>query len=283
MRSDGVTPVTPEQAFDELYAACAPTLVRQTYLLTGRHGLALESVERAFRHAWHRWPEVALDPDPPSWVRAAAYEHALSPWRRLRRRHRRRERDPVASLASPADRSLLAALTALPPPSRRTLLLYDGLGLDLPETAAETEASTAAAAGRLRYAREAVAARLPELGDPDTLRQRMAETARSATSTTRPRPPRPSSVRRRAERVAWGWTGAVAGAAAVLGALTLGWPVTAANPPEPPVAEHERVRGGPVPGAPGGPSTSEGTPRTPRTKPERPPATGPTRVLPRAG
>ena len=80
--------LTPVQAFDALYAFCAPALVRQTYLLTGRRELARESVERAFQLAWERWPEVARDPDPAGWVRAAAHEYALSPWHRLRRRHR---------------------------------------------------------------------------------------------------------------------------------------------------------------------------------------------------
>lgn len=71
--------LTPAQAFDALYAFCAPALVRQAYLLTGRRELARESVERAFQLAWHRWPEVAVDPDPAGWIRATAYDCALSP------------------------------------------------------------------------------------------------------------------------------------------------------------------------------------------------------------
>ncbi|MYR46909.1 sigma-70 family RNA polymerase sigma factor, partial [Streptomyces sp. SID5910] len=144
--------LTPAQAFDALYEFGAPALVRQTYLLTGRRELARESVERAFQLAWEHWPEVARDRDPVGWVRATAYEYALSPWHRFRRRHRQPEPPP----ADPADRTLLNALLTLPPPHRRTLVLYDGVGLDLPETAAETEASTPAAAGRLMRAREAV-------------------------------------------------------------------------------------------------------------------------------
>ncbi|MFF5716910.1 hypothetical protein [Streptomyces buecherae] len=63
----------------------------------------------------------------------------------------------------PSDPALLAALLSLPRSYRRTLLLYDGVGLDLPETAAETEASTPATAGRLVHARQALVERLPEL------------------------------------------------------------------------------------------------------------------------
>lgn len=155
-------PLTPAQAFDALYASCAPALVRQTFLLTGRRELAREAVAWAFQRAWLRWPEVARDRDPAGWVRATAHDFALSPWHRFRPRYRHPEPPP----ADPADRALLDALLQLPPAYRRTLVLYDGLGLGLPETAAETEASTPAAASRLTHAREALAAQLPELADP---------------------------------------------------------------------------------------------------------------------
>lgn len=289
---DEVTSLTPEEAFDALYVSCAPTLVRQTYLLTGRHAAALECVERAFRDAWHRWPEVAVDPDPPSWVRAVAHDHALSPWRRRGRGRRGRKRAPAAPREARADRALLAALRDLPPLHRRTLLLYDGLGLDLPETAAETEASTAATASRLCRAREAVAARLPELADPETLRRRMAETAHAATSTARARPARPPVVRRRAERLARWWTAAAAGVTAVVGVLVMAGTVTVTTRYEPPVPEGERVweavpSGAPVPEtAPGEPEPVPPSERRPRAELEAPPGAGagagPAQVLPRA-
>ncbi|MCX4527634.1 MULTISPECIES: hypothetical protein [unclassified Streptomyces] len=151
--------MTPAAAFDVLYARTAPALVRQAYLLTGRRTLALESVERAFHLAWNRWPEVIADPDPIGWVRAAAYEYALSPWHRLLRTHKHADKPP----ADPADRILMDAMLALPPVHRRTVLLYDGIGLDLPDTAAETEATTPTAGSRLLRAHAALAARIPEL------------------------------------------------------------------------------------------------------------------------
>ncbi|NEB78772.1 helix-turn-helix domain-containing protein [Streptomyces sp. SID14478] len=164
---------TPTEAFDALYAYTAPHLVRQTYLLSGRRALARESVERAFQLAWQRWPEVAVDPDPAGWVRAAAYEYAMSPWHRLRPAYRH----PDAPPAETDDRKLLDVLMSLPPAYRRTLLLYDGVGLDLPETAAETEASTPATANRILHARAAVAEQLPDLGVPEQLHRRLTELA----------------------------------------------------------------------------------------------------------
>ncbi|MEV6617853.1 helix-turn-helix domain-containing protein [Streptomyces sp. NPDC051051] len=242
-------PLTPAQAFDALYAFCAPALVRQAYLLTGRRELARESVEQAFQIAWQRWPEVAVDPDPPSWVRATAYEYALSPWHRFRPRYRHPEPPP----ADASDRALLDVLLTLPPSYRRTLLLYDGVGLGLPETAAETEASTPAAANRLLHARAAVAARLPELAEPRELHRRLAETA----STERLRAAKPPTVRIGSERRARFWTrAAIAITVAIIGATAL----TLRSAPtryEAPVPPGETVRGVPPRTAPGPLSAAE--------------------------
>ncbi|MFD4503356.1 RNA polymerase sigma factor [Streptomyces sp. NPDC058457] len=207
--------LTPAQAFDALYAFCAPALVRQTYLLTGRRELAQEAVERAFQLAWQNWPQVARDRDPAGWVRAVAHECALSPWHRFRLRYRHPEPPP----ADAADRALLEALLKLPTTYRRTLLLYDGVGLDLPETAAETEASTPAAANRLTRARRLVADRVPELADPAALNRRLAELA--STERLRAAQP-PPTVRTYAERQTRFWTrSALAFTATIIAATTL--------------------------------------------------------------
>ncbi|MBD0745492.1 DNA-directed RNA polymerase sigma-70 factor [Streptomyces sp. CBMA152] len=194
--------VTPVEAFDALYAAAATPLVQQAYLLTGRTRLARASVEHAFRLAWQRWPEVATDADPVGWVRAAAHEHAISPWHRFRRAYKHPDHPP----ADPEQRVLLTALLALPPSYRRTILLYDGLGLDLPETAAETEASTPAAASRVINAREAVAFRVPELAAAMSeearsalLRERIGELALTGPRAA-PRLPGPGRLRTKGER-----------------------------------------------------------------------------------
>ncbi|WP_435211593.1 sigma factor-like helix-turn-helix DNA-binding protein [Streptomyces sp. bgisy034] len=261
--------LTPAQAFDALYAFCAPALVRQTFLLTGRRELARESVERAFQHAWQRWPEVARDRDPAGWVRAAAYEFALSPWHRFRPRYRHPEPPPSDAF----DRALLDVLLRLPPPQRRTLVLYDGVGLDLPETAAETEASTRAAANRLMHARTAVAARLPDLSDPAALHRRLAELA----STERLRAAKPTVVRDGSERRARFWTrAAIAFTVALIGttALTLR---TAPTHYEPPVPPGSTVRGVPPRMAPGPLSEKE---RELREKLRKQLQSGPERLLP---
>ncbi|MFC8346197.1 sigma factor-like helix-turn-helix DNA-binding protein [Streptomyces sp. NPDC057280] len=262
-------PLTPAQAFDALYAFCAPALVRQAYLLTGRRELARESVERAFQLAWQRWPEVAVDRDPAGWVRATAYEYALSPWHRFRPRYR----SPEAPPPDASDRALLAALLRLPPPQRRTLVLYDGVGLDLPETAAETEASTPAAAGRLMNAREAIAAQLPDLADPTELHRRLAELA----ATDRLRAAKPPTVRTGSERRARFWTrAAIAFTVALIGttAMTVR---TAPTHYEPPIAPGAEIQGVPERVAQGPLSEAE---RQLREKLRGEMTSGPERVLP---
>ena len=235
-------PLTPDQAFDALYAYAAPSLVRQAYLLTGRRSLSQESVERAFHLAWQRWPEVAVDRDPAGWVRAAAYEYAMSPWHRFRRTGKA-SGPPPGEHEGPGARELRQALLDLPASYRRALLLYDGLGLDLPETAAEIEASTPAVANRLMNAREAIAKRLPELTDTELLHQRLGALTRTVT----PPPILPArTVRNGGERRARFWTRtAIAFTALIVGAtgFTL---ATAPTRYEPPQAPGERVGGIPV-------------------------------------
>ncbi|MFD4758834.1 DNA-directed RNA polymerase sigma-70 factor [Streptomyces sp. NPDC058439] len=231
--------------FDALYKHCAVALFRQTFLLTGRRSRSQESVARAFVLAWDRWPEVVADRDPVGWVRAAAYEYAMSPWHRLRRTHR--ELDPPP--AEPGARALLDALLDLPPSHRRTLLLYDGVGLGLPETAAETEASTPATASRLMNARAAVVERLPELAEPSSpaeqsalLHQQLGALAEAQTPDSLPSP---DVIRTDSEHRAQLWTKAVISFAVLLVAATLFTLATAPTRYEPPESPAQQVEGVP--------------------------------------
>ncbi|WP_050515256.1 sigma factor-like helix-turn-helix DNA-binding protein [Streptomyces rimosus] len=189
--SAGPLPPTPSTAFDALYTLHAPDLTRQAIVLTGHARLSQEAVERSFQMAWQRWPEMAVDPDPAGRVRAMVHEYALSPWHRTRpglwTAQRPSPQAPAAPPATPAERALREAVLALPVAYRRVLLLHDGLGLELSETAAEVEASTPATAGRLLRARQALAERVPWLGlagEPpvrqrEILRERLAGLARA--------------------------------------------------------------------------------------------------------
>lgn len=147
---------------------------------------------------------------------------------------------------------------------RRTLLLYDGVGLDLPETAAETEASTPAAANRLLHAREAVAERLPELAAPDELHRRLTVLA----ATERLRAAKPRSVRYGSEHRARTWTrAAIAFTVLLIGAtsLTLRTAPDHYEPPWPPARRSAVCR--PVPPRARSPTSSWNC--TPSSSPRR--------------
>ncbi|MEU1347419.1 helix-turn-helix domain-containing protein [Streptomyces sp. NPDC005795] len=242
--------LSPAEAFDALYRHAAPALYRQTYLLTGRRALSREAVGKAFEQAWQRWPEVAVDRDPMGWVRAAAHEYAMSPWHRLRREHRHPDPAPEA----PGPRALLDALLALPPSYRRTLLLHDGVGLGLPETAAETEASSPAAAGRLLNARAAVAEKLPELAEPaaPAAQSALLHEHLGALALTQPTSslPVPDVIRTGCERKAQLWTRAAIAFTVLLIGLTLITLATAPRQYETPESPPQKVQGVPPLGGP---------------------------------
>ncbi|MFC6597475.1 hypothetical protein [Kitasatospora paranensis] len=164
----------PAVEFAAFSAAAHTRLVQQTYLVTGSVRRAGRSVHRALGSAAMRWEEVSALPDPEAWVRAAAFESALSPWHRGgggRRRATRAERvgrdGPAGSAA--ADRALLAALLRLSRVRRRAVVLHDAVGLPVPELALEVEASTAAAEGRVLAGREELARAVPALVGDDPL------------------------------------------------------------------------------------------------------------------
>ncbi|MFD4871662.1 helix-turn-helix domain-containing protein [Streptomyces sp. NPDC058412] len=233
----------PAADFDALYDHAAPALARQTYLLTGRRTLALKAVERAFTRAWARWPEVATDPDPVGWVRAVAYDYALSPWHRFRRAHRRQDAPPT----DPADRVLLAAVLALPTRHRRTVMLYDGVGLDLPDTAAETEASTPTAGIRLVHAHADLADRIPQLAEvPPEKQSALLRDLFTALRPAAPLDPRPAAaVRGGGERRVRLWSRGALGLTAVIATATGYTAMTAPTHYEPPQAPGQSVSGVP--------------------------------------
>ncbi|MEU9033262.1 helix-turn-helix domain-containing protein [Streptomyces sp. NPDC048383] len=268
-------PSDPVQAFEALYAYAAPALVRQAYLLTARRALAHESVERAFQQAWDRWPEVATDPDPVGWVRAAVYEYALSPWHRFRRAHRHPDKPP----AEPADRILLDALLALPPVHRRTVLLYDGVGLDLPDTAAETEATTPTAGSRLLHAHADLAERVPELADvpPEKQSALLRERLGAVRPVVRLEPRSAAVVRAAGEHRGRRWIRAGLVMTALIAVATAYTTATAPREYEPPSSPGTSVSGVPPHS---GPQRLTEESRELQDKLRADPAAGPARVSP---
>ncbi|MEU7223232.1 sigma factor-like helix-turn-helix DNA-binding protein [Streptomyces chrestomyceticus] len=251
--------LTPAAAFDALYARHAHDLTRQAIVLTGLPHLSQEAVERSFQAAWQRWPEIAVDPDPAGRVRAMVHEYALSPWHRMRPNLRAGQRPsprvPAAPPANPPQRALRDAVLSLPAVYRRALLLHDGLGLDLSETAAEVEASTAATAGRLLHARRALAERVPAFGlaaeTPVRQREILRERLAGLAALYPVAPPAAGAVRTGGERTVSRMTQGAFGLTAVIAAATAFTLVNEAAGPLPgrPEAGPPAVSASPTPGA----------------------------------
>ncbi|GAA2130541.1 hypothetical protein GCM10009760_03210 [Kitasatospora kazusensis] len=259
----------PADVFRELCATAHTRLVQQTYLLTGGRRRATRCVRRALAAASRRRREVSALADPEAWVRAYAFEAALSPWRPggPRRAHRLqlpRPRIGTGPTDRRRDRALLKALRRLPRPQRRALVLHDGLGLSAAEVAVEVESSTAAAEGRVRAARAALARSVPDLVGPDpqapgfgeglsALLHRAAVAACPA-----PRDPRPGLVRVTGRLRPGLVTGAaglltLAMGAAVVGTLAGNGPAGYFRPPSPALPLCSAVGTGSAgPAAPGG-------------------------------
>ncbi|TVL90110.1 hypothetical protein CD790_23520 [Streptomyces sp. SAJ15] len=259
----GTSAATPAAAFDALYDRHAAPLARQAYLLTGCPRTARRAVEHAFRLAWRRWPEVAVDRDPGGWIRAAAHDYALAPWRRRPRTRRRwLLRRWWGRAAGPPP--LFGTLLTLPASYRRALVLYDGLALGLAETAAESQASTPATANRIIRGHRVLTDPLPELRDaPPTEQSRILREELTALAAGQPAPPRAArAVRQASERAVRRWTrAAIAGA--VLFLVLMGLTVAVTRNAETPASDPVRPEpaGSPAAGPTASPaSTSSPTP-----------------------
>ncbi|WP_052432859.1 RNA polymerase sigma factor [Streptacidiphilus carbonis] len=204
------------ECFEALYRDSYRRLTRQTYLLVGHRHRAAHCVRRAFQLAWKEWDAVSADSSPEGWIRAAAFDLALSPWHRNPLRH-----PAAADQLTRDDRTLLTALLHLPRAQRRAVVLHDALGLDWAQTAAEVESSTPAAYGRVVRARLGLARMAPAVAGTDARRRgfgrELGVLLRGAAVRGCPLPPVPSPglVRQRSRLHERGVTAAA-------GVLTLG-------------------------------------------------------------
>jgi DNA-directed RNA polymerase specialized sigma24 family protein len=154
------------ESFEALHRDSYQRLTRQAYLLVGHRHRAAHCVRRAFQLAWSEWDTVSADPSPEGWIRAAAFDLALSPWHRSPLRHPEHSARLIED-----DRKLLTALLHLPRAQRRAVVLHDALGLDWQQTAAEIESSTPAAYGRVVRARLGLARMAPAVTGTDARRR----------------------------------------------------------------------------------------------------------------
>ncbi len=129
-----------EAAFDAFFADAWGRLVSQAYLLTGNRETAQALPQEAFLRAWKRWRKVITYDSPETWTRKVLHNLCIESWRRqrLEARHAGVSRTEVVEERS-HDHELVEAMKSLPGPQARALLLHDGLGFTVADTARELE------------------------------------------------------------------------------------------------------------------------------------------------
>ncbi|MDA8061755.1 MAG: sigma factor [Actinomycetota bacterium] len=109
---------------DAVYRAPYSRLVGQRYVVTTSRADAEEVVQEAFARLWARWDQVGGHENIEAWVRRAATNIAVGPWRRTMRE------GPLYEFAGAADDSTGPDIEVLLP--LRRIPIHQGCALFLP-------------------------------------------------------------------------------------------------------------------------------------------------------
>jgi RNA polymerase sigma-70 factor (ECF subfamily) len=153
-------------AFDAFYRNSSRRLYGQAYVLTGSREIAEDLTHEAFLRAWKHWQRIGDYEGPEAWTRRVLHNLCIDSWRKSRPRVHN-VLDPVpASVEIPTHHLQLAeAMRSLPGQQARALLLHDGLGMTIAETAGDLGVPEGTVTSWLTRSRKIVAAKL-EQPDP---------------------------------------------------------------------------------------------------------------------
>jgi RNA polymerase sigma factor (sigma-70 family) len=155
-----------EQAYDAFFRSAWGRLQGQAYVLTGSVELAQDLTQEAMLRSWTHWGRIASFEDPEGWTRRVLHNLCIQSWRSSRSRRRTQVREVAPATGVPDDHlHLAAALRLLPGVQARALLLHDGLGMTVAETARELEAPEGTVKSWLSRARRTVAGSLAPADD----------------------------------------------------------------------------------------------------------------------
>jgi RNA polymerase sigma-70 factor, ECF subfamily len=147
--------------FDEVYAATAPRLIGQLYLVIGDLPEAQDCVQEAYARAWGRWDRITRDGhDPVGWIKTTAYRLAVSRWRHHTAGLRALARHGAPGELEPPSPEAIAvrdALAVLPKGMRAALVLYYMGGIQVSEVAAALDIPQGTVKARLARGRRALA------------------------------------------------------------------------------------------------------------------------------
>lgn len=155
-----------EEAYDAFFQASWARLQGQAYVLTGSLEQAQDLTQEALLRAWTHWDRIAGYEDPEGWTRRVLHNLCIQSWRRSQTRRFDGPRHTATAAASstdevPQDHVILAqAMRHLPGEQARALLLHDGLGMTVVETARELGVPEGTVKSWLSRTRKTVAADL---------------------------------------------------------------------------------------------------------------------------
>ena len=153
-------------AFDDVYAASYPRVVRHVFAFTGDLTEAQDCAQEAFIKAYLRWSAVSEYDDPEAWVRTVAFRLAISRWRKTRNSLLAWRKQGAADQPelSPDHVALVTALRAISAPQREAIVLHHLVGMSVDEIAEQTSTPSGTIKARLSRGRAALAVLLA----PDT-------------------------------------------------------------------------------------------------------------------
>ena len=156
-----VTASEAEEAYDTFFQTSWARLLGQAYVLTGSHEQAQDLTQEALVRAWTHWDQITGYENPEGWTRRVLHNLCIQSWRTSKVRRWTGPRETVVTDEMPEDHVLLAeAMRRLPGPQARALLLHDGLGMTVAETARELDVPEGTVKSWLSRTRKIVAANL---------------------------------------------------------------------------------------------------------------------------
>jgi RNA polymerase sigma factor (sigma-70 family) len=152
--------------FDMFYRNNSRRLYGQAYVLTGSREMAEDLTHEAFLRAWKHWHRIADYEGPEAWTRRVLHNLCIDSWRKSRpRAHQALDPAPQSAEIPTHHLQLAEAMRSLPGQQARALLLHDGLGMSIAETAADLGVPEGTVTSWLTRSRKIVAAKL-EQPDP---------------------------------------------------------------------------------------------------------------------
>lgn len=149
-----------EDRFDAFVTYSWPRLVAQAFVFTASRDMAQDLTQEALLRAWRHWNRVADYDDPEAWTRRVLHNLCIQQWRRPRPVPGAVPDHPAAPDGGDRHVALTAALRQLPPERARALVLHDGVGLTVAETARELGVPEGTVKSWLSRSRRVVAAHL---------------------------------------------------------------------------------------------------------------------------